>query len=152
MIKTLNFVQKTVLILGAAMALMLPAFLPAAAGAQIPEESKNAACEGLGTGNCNRDTSGGVVSGLVGRVINILSWIVGIVSVVMVVIGGFKFIVSNGDANGVKSARNTVIYALIGLAVAMLAQVLVRFVINEARVPATNQTQQEQQQEQEGGS
>lgn len=146
MLKIVNLIPKTALILGVLLVLMSPFYLPAAAGAQVPTESKNAACEGLGAGNCDTGTTGGVISGLVGTVVNILSWIVGILSVIMVIVGGLKFIVSNGDANGIKSARNTVIYALIGLAVALLAQVMVRFVIHRTDVRNTPSNQQQQQQ------
>jgi hypothetical protein len=47
----------------------------------------------------------------------------------MIIFGGFRFVTSGGDANATASARNTIIYAVIGLAVAAIAEVLVRFVI-----------------------
>lgn len=133
MLKIMHHIQKVALIFGIFSLLITPALLVSSASAQIPEQSKNAACQGLGKGSCDKNTAGGTVSGLVRQAINILSWVVGIVSIIMVIVGGFKFIVSNGDANGIKSARNTVIYALVGLAVAVLAQMLVRFVVNNIK-------------------
>ena len=67
---------------------------------------------------------------IIGTVISILAWIIGIVSVFMVIFGGFRFVTSGGDSNAVSSARSTIFYALIGLVVAVLAQVLVHFVLN----------------------
>jgi hypothetical protein len=64
-------------------------------------------------------------------VINILSIIVGIAAVIALIIGGIYFISAQGDAAGVKNARNTVIYAMVGLIVAGLAQAIVAFVLNK---------------------
>mgnify|MGYP000872202657 CR=1 FL=1 len=68
---------------------------------------------------------------IVEDVINIFSWIVGVVSVIMVIFGGFRYITSGGDAGKVTSAKNTIVYALVGLVVAALAQVLVLFVLGK---------------------
>ena len=54
--------------------------------------------------------------------------LVGAVSVIMIIIGGFKYVTSNGDASSTKSAKDTVMYALIGLLLVGFAQTLVRFV------------------------
>jgi hypothetical protein len=55
--------------------------------------------------------------------------VVGVVSVIMIIIGGFKYIISSGDSANVTSAKNTILYAIIGLVVVLLAQIIVRFVI-----------------------
>lgn len=90
------------------------------------------ACAGLSqldtSSNCNTDSSGGV-SHLISVVINILSIIVGFIAVIMLIVGGLKFITSAGDANNAASARNTIIYALVGVVIVALAQALVHFVI-----------------------
>lgn len=62
-------------------------------------------------------------------IINILSVVVGIVAVFMIIISGFRYITSGGDSARVSSAKNTIIYAIVGLIVIALAQVIVRFVI-----------------------
>lgn len=124
-------IKHSILSLALLLGLLAPAALPTVVGAQISQESKDAACEGLGTsggGGCN-GSSGNSVMNLVSTAVEVLSWIIGVVAVIMVIVGGFKFVVSAGDANGVKSARSTIIYALVGLVVAALAQILVRFVL-----------------------
>ncbi len=120
-----------ILALALSISAMLPVIAAIPVNAQVSNEAKQAACEGIGAtgGNCD-NSSGASVSLLVGNVINILSWIVGIVAVFMLIIGGMKFILSSGDANGIQSARNTIIYALVGVVVAALAQVMVRFVLS----------------------
>lgn len=63
-------------------------------------------------------------------VLNIFSVIIGVLAVIMIMVGGFKFITGFGDPNNIKSARETILYALIGLVVVALAQVIVRFVLS----------------------
>lgn len=107
-------------------------FSPSQAYAALGQGSNKAACDAIG-GGCD-STASKSVSKLLSTVLNILSWIVGFISIVMVIVGGLKYILSNGDSNGVKSAQSTIVYALVGLAVASLSQVLVRFVLNRVNV------------------
>ena len=67
--------------------------------------------------------------GLVTKIINILLWAIGIVSVIMLIIGGFRYATSNGDSNQVTAAKNTIMYAVIGLVIAMFAYAIVNFVL-----------------------
>ena len=68
-------------------------------------------------------------SGVFSRVSSVLLFIVGAVAVIMLIIGGLKYIVSGGDASKVQSAKNTILYALVGIIVAILAYAAVNFVI-----------------------
>jgi hypothetical protein len=61
---------------------------------------------------------------------NILLFLIGAISVIMLVIGGFRYVTSNGEASAVTSAKNTILYALIGVIVAILAYAAVDFVID----------------------
>jgi cytochrome bd-type quinol oxidase subunit 2 len=72
------------------------------------------------------------VNRLIKNVINLFSLIVGAVSVIMIVYGGFKYITSGGNDGNVSGAKNTILYALIGLVIVALAQVIVRFVLTKA--------------------
>lgn len=81
--------------------------------------------------NTTGDQGAGAVTGLVENIVNILSWIVGVASVIMIIIGGMRYITSSGDASGIQSAKNTIIYAIIGLVVAIFAQGIVQFVLSE---------------------
>ncbi len=71
------------------------------------------------------------INAIIALVINVFSVIVGFIAVVMIIYGGFKYITSSGDSGNVTSAKNTIMYALIGLVIVALAQVLVRFVISK---------------------
>ena len=67
--------------------------------------------------------------GVMKRIINIFSIVVGAVSVIMIIIGGFRYIISGGDSSGVSGAKNTILYAVVGLIIVLFAQIIVRFVI-----------------------
>jgi hypothetical protein len=86
-------------------------------------------------GNCNgtSDTSGGTsgINKIITDVINIFSLVVGIVAVIMIIVGGFRYITSGGASDSVSGAKNTIIYAIIGLIVVALAQFIVQFVLNK---------------------
>ena len=71
--------------------------------------------------------------GIVTTIVRLMSLALGIISVVMVIIGGFKFILSSGDPKAAESGRNTVLYALVGIAVAGLAQIMVTFVLSTVK-------------------
>lgn len=63
--------------------------------------------------------------------INMLLFIIGAISVIVIIIGGIKYVVSNGDSGAIQSAKNTIMYAVIGLLVAILAYSIVNFVVGQ---------------------
>ena len=67
---------------------------------------------------------------LIKQIINVVLGIVGIVAVVMMIMGGISFITSQGDAGKVTKARNTILYGVVGLIVALLAFAIVNFVLD----------------------
>ena len=85
-------------------------------------------------GNCTKtDTSGSTtgINNIIHDIINIFSLVVGIISVIMIIVGGFRYITSGGASDSVSSAKNTIIYAIVGLVVVALAQFIVQFVLNK---------------------
>jgi len=129
MLKTiLNKLTITMALLG----IFIAPMVPAVAFAQTREDI----CRGVGlaggTSDCAEPTTGPSVSSTVKLVVGLLSFIVGVAAVIMIIIGGFKYIISGGDSSSISSAKNTILYAVIGLVVAVLAQVIVRFVLNQA--------------------
>ena len=104
------------------------------ASAGLFDEAKNDACSGAqlesGSGCSTADAT--KADGLIKRIVNILTVIVGIIAVIMIIVGGLRFVTSGGDANAVSSARKTIIYVVVGLLVVALAQVVVKFTIHTA--------------------
>ncbi len=69
--------------------------------------------------------------GLLVKAARLLTYITGLASVITVIIGGIKYITANGDTNSVNSAKNTILYAIIGVVVSLLAQGIIVLVINK---------------------
>lgn len=85
---------------------------------------------GTDTNNCNQPSGAqNDLNALATKIVNILSLIVGIVAVIMIIFGGFRYITSGGDSGNVSSAKNTLIYAIVGLVIVALAQFIVHFVL-----------------------
>lgn len=115
------------------------------AGAAFPAVSAYAAAEP--GGSCTGDITGGIQGGIncakpkdakanlfteggiFQTVTNILLFLVGAISVIMLIIGGIRYVISGGDQAAVTSAKNTILYAIIGIVVAFLAFAAVSFVI-----------------------
>ena len=68
-------------------------------------------------------------SGIFRTITNVLLFLIGAVSVIMLIIGGIRYTVSGGDSTAVTSAKNTILYAVIGIIVALLAYAIVNFVL-----------------------
>ena len=105
------------------------ALLGAPVGAQLGQGGAQggvdaARGEGVPTNLTNGDDS------LVSKIINVMLYAIGVVSVVMLIIGGFRYVVSGGQKEAVTAAKNTILYAIIGIVVAILAYAAVNFVIS----------------------
>lgn len=64
-------------------------------------------------------------------IVNILLFVLGAIAVIMIVIGGIKYTTSNGDASALTSAKNTILYSVVGLVIALLAYAIVNFVLDQ---------------------
>lgn len=69
-------------------------------------------------------------AGVFSKISSLLLFIVGAIAVIMLIIGGLRYVISGGDASQVQSAKNTILYALVGIVVAILAYAAVNFVVN----------------------
>lgn len=82
----------------------------------------------------NADTSvckaqGDNAQTMIQTVINILLYVLGIIAVIMIIVGGIKYTTSNGDSSALTSAKNTILYSIVGLVVAILSYAIVNFVV-----------------------
>lgn len=124
-------IKKTLLTLIAAMTLMFSyGFVQ-----DVSAAPKDEACKALeAIGETCADTGDGSgqsrIAELATDVINILSWIVGIAAVIMIIIGGFRYLTSAGDPGNTAAARNTIIYAIVGLVIVAFSQAIVAFVLS----------------------
>lgn len=132
----LKKIKEICLSLGVFSLLAVPVMVPAAVYA---DQIQGNLCNGsqLTTATSNADASGCGASdstnldSILRLVINIFSIIVGFVAVVMIIVGGIKYITSGGESSNISGAKNTIVYAIIGLIIVALAQVLVHFVLQK---------------------
>jgi hypothetical protein len=76
-------------------------------------------------------------SGIFTTVTNTLLFIVGAISVIMIIIGGLRYITSGGNTANVTSAKNTVLYAVVGIVVSLFAYAIINFVLSSFSTDAT---------------
>jgi len=94
-------------------------------GAQGPLDS---VCESNGdSAVCNEKNNSS--DDFVATLVDTLVFIVGFLSVFGIIIGGILYVTSSGDSSNVTKAKNTILYSIVGLVVAILAYAIVRFVI-----------------------
>ena len=63
-------------------------------------------------------------------IVNILLFVIGALSVIMLIIGGLRYTISGGNSSAVTAAKNTILYAIVGLAIAFFAFAIVNWVLN----------------------
>lgn len=134
--KTIKAILKkatTSLLLVPAIALSFGLFAPVAVGAQAAG-CTGTATDGIQAGAACAQGKGQSASlfgdgGIFTTIVNILLYIIGAVAVIMLIIGGIRYVTSGGDSSAVTAAKNTILYAIIGIIVALLAYAIVNFVL-----------------------
>ena len=99
------------------------ATMTGASAITLQEGAQAAQCDGC-PANLFGDT------GVFRQITNVILYIVGIVAVIMLIVGGIRYVVSGGDSKKVTDAKNTVLYAIIGLVICFFAFAIVNFVIS----------------------
>lgn len=79
-----------------------------------------------------------IQGGIFQDVVNIFLFVIGAVAVIMIIIGGLRYVVSGGNASSVTEAKNTILYAIVGIVVAILAYAIVDFVVESFAAGGTN--------------
>jgi hypothetical protein len=104
---------------------------PDPALAVFKSDAAEEACKGvgLGSGGCGGTSQ---LNQIINTVVTVVSVLVGLASVIMIMVGGFKYITSAGDSSKASTAKMTIVYAVIGLVLVALAQFIVQFVLNKA--------------------
>lgn len=122
-----------------AIALSLGVLAPVAVNAaDIPDCSGNATSGITGGVQCaqgdNTPKSLFADGGIFRTIVNVLLYIIGAIAVIMLIIGGIRYVTSGGDSSAVTGAKNTILYAIIGIVVAVLAYAIVNFVLGALTV------------------
>lgn len=128
---------KTALIITPLFVTLSLLFSAAPVSAQLFQGARNDACGAVGATKNNQcdeaklNESSQTLNTTIKNVINVMSIIVGVATVIMMIIGGFRYVTSNGDSNQITSAKHTLLYALVGLIIVSAAQAIVKFVLGK---------------------
>lgn len=122
--KIAMILASVIMMVGLAVPLVQPVF--AASPKDVIQEGLNAAETGDPAG---KGTDSGALSSQVTNIINIMLFAVGVISLIVIILGGIRYTTSGGKQDQVTSAKNTIMYAVIGLIVALLGFAIVNFVI-----------------------
>lgn len=79
----------------------------------------------------SNDANGPSVTKTIQNVINTLLFVVGMAAVIVIVIAGFRMVTANGDSQAVAKARSSIIYAVVGIVVAVSAYAIVNFILDQ---------------------
>jgi cytochrome bd-type quinol oxidase subunit 2 len=93
------------------------------------DQIKCGACGASGQKTCPA-TPTNTIGNTLRTVVNVITVFAGAIAVIMIIVGGLRYITSGGNSEGTKSARNTILYAVVGLIIVALAQIIVHFVLN----------------------
>ncbi len=124
-----TIINKTVFTLVTVSSILFVAFAPSVPASAIDvlpacdnpdnSEAANEVCSGQGDS----------VYKLLRNVINLMLTFIGIIAVIAIIIGAIRYTTSGGDGSQTKGARDTILYAVVGLVVAVLSFALVNFVL-----------------------
>jgi cytochrome bd-type quinol oxidase subunit 2 len=130
----INKLKRNLLLIAAMFMMATPLAITASASAAA--DISGNLCSGSNL-DLNGDSSdcgnqGDTLNEKIATVINVISVIVGAIAVIMLIFGGFRYVTSGGKQESVASAKNTIMYAIIGLVIVALAQVIVKFVLDKS--------------------
>lgn len=141
----LKKIKNYVIIALASLSLGVPVMAPAIVHAAPCNSIGNAINTGINsaTGSNNNGCGQGAnltsgVGSIAKTVVNLFSVVVGVISVIMIIYAGFRYVTSGGDSNNVSGAKNTLIYAIVGLVIVAISQLIVHYVLNTASGIGTN--------------
>ncbi len=131
----IGFLAPSAMILAPSSAFAVSHTVPVAEDCTDAKSCANQGVCALDPASCTSGEPSKKVNDTVETVINILSVVVGVASIIMIILAGLKFVTSSGAPEKVSSARNTILYAVIGLVIVGLAQIIVFFVLNQLKNP-----------------
>ena len=68
-------------------------------------------------------------TGVFKTITNVLLYVLGAISVIMIIIGGLRYVISGGNSTNVTAAKNTILYAIVGVIIAILSYAIINFVL-----------------------
>lgn len=110
----------------------VPALATGGSSAQNQNTTTNSAAKSAIDGVNSTGTSSSTnVNGIIKTVVGVMMFILGALSVIMIIYSGIQYVISAGDSGKITKAKNTLIYSIVGLVVAIFAYAIVNFVLTE---------------------
>jgi hypothetical protein len=127
---------RLLVIISSIVTIAAPLVIAAPAQAALFDGAAQQACKGVALDDAaqcdpNNTNAQSTVNRVLATALNLLSIIVGVAAVIMLIVSGLRLVMSQGESGNISSARSAIMYALIGLAIVALSQVLVRFVLTK---------------------
>lgn len=128
----LKKIKQSLLVAALAVTLLTPAVAFAGSPRQQACEGAGGTWSGADGGTCtNTAAQGGNLMSIVTTIINTLFFVAGIVAVIMIIIGGFRYITAQGDSGQLTTAKNTILYSVVGLVIVIASFAIVNFVLDQ---------------------
>ena len=122
--------MKKLLITMIMMAVVICSSLTASAEGGGPDCTSPTGCVSKGLNKTITADNNTTLGDIIANITKVLLFLMGAISVIMIIIGGFRYVTSQGDQTQVQSAKNTILYSIVGIVVAILAYAAVNFVIS----------------------
>lgn len=122
--KVKNLLLSVALLLG-----VVAAPLVTATAAYADDQNVAAACEGVKSISGDSDCKSGGFTNFLQKIINLLLFLIGAIAVIVIIVAGIRYVVSGGDQGQITGAKNTILYAVVGLVVALMAFAIVNWVL-----------------------
>lgn len=117
---------KKTLTLALVLGMMLAIIMPGASAIALDSGAESGFKKGISNSG---GTSSSDIAGSIQDIINLLLFLAGIIAVIVIVISGLRYVLSDGDSGQASKAKNTLVYALIGLVVAVMSYAMVNFIL-----------------------
>lgn len=109
-------------------------FLPAVPALAATDVFQGA-CSGTGSSNsaaCQAKGDDPLTgpNGIITRATRLVGYITGVAAIIIMIVGGFMYVTSDGDSSKISNAKNTVIYAFVGLIIVIAAQAIIVFILS----------------------
>jgi hypothetical protein len=111
--------------------LVIPATTLVLPGTSLAAPATSAQCQGVTAVGAPCDDQLTVNGGPLSRIIDTIFLVIGVLAVIILLVGAIRYITSTGDAKRIQQAKDTIIYAILGLIIAILARAIVGFVIGK---------------------
>jgi hypothetical protein len=135
-------IKSYLLVASSALLIAMPVAIPAVTYAVVCDgdniadqvsKGANGAATGSAASDCTTtsEVDENSLATLGRKVVNLFSLVIGVIAIIMIIYGGFRYITSGGASERVGNAKNTLVYAIVGLIIVALAQIIVHFVLNQ---------------------